>query len=183
LSVGFSTGFSGTLSKLSRAGDEWRGTTESRTDQLGAQRYRRSMRLKPVDCDAPPIEPASLDPPLLRRIPLANGDILELGAHLPTGIALSPRRTGAWNADVAAGGLWAGHDTVVVRLDRERTVHHISLRYPETFDLSAIADSLRRAYPPERYGGREWSWVNRTSRLWLSFGPRPSVTILDPRYH
>lgn len=182
LIVAFSTGFTGTRSRLTELGLSWSGVTETFSDQHGYLRYRRPIRLDPVSCDAAPRQPASLDPPLLRRVDLASGQTLALHEPLPPGVDLHPRRTGAWTADVAVSGFLAGHDTVVVRLDDGRVVHHIELRYPEGFDIGPIAERLRGAFPSAEPYRSSLRWLNRTTSVILWQGPRPSLVLRDRRY-
>lgn len=182
LVLGFSTGFTGTESRLARDGAGWSGSMETFTDVHGVLRYRSTVRLEPIDCSAAPTVPASSDPPVLRRIELATGGSLALGEPVPEGVRLNPRRTGAWTAAVEAAGILAGHDTVVVRLDVERVVHHIELRYPRGYDLTPLADSLTDSYPAGQGTRTGISWTNRTTRMWIDLTGRPRLVILDPRY-
>lgn len=178
----FSNRYSGTNSTLGASDGRWRGLARTFTDVGGSLVYERPIVLEPVDCQTPPREPASLDPNLRRGIDLADGVELVLGRPLPSGVRLEPRRSGAFTALVQAAGVWAGHDTVVVRVDSDDIVHHIELRYPVGFDLSDALYSLSSVQAPNRDQGTQARWINRTTRITLSLGRRPRLVFLDPRY-
>lgn len=125
-----STGFAGTVSRLTPAGEDWVGFAQTFSDVVGLLRYRRPIRLVRVDCAAPPPVPAASDQPLVREIELASSRRLTLGDTLPAGIRTRPRRSGAITVDVMTRGLLAGADTVIARVDSEGLVHRIELRYP-----------------------------------------------------
>ena len=182
LRIDFSGRFGGTSSTLYRTPDGWEGLARTRSDVGGVLRYERPIALAPADCDSPAPVPASLDRPLLRRIELAGGGVLELGQPLPPGVTTFPRRSGAWRVDVEAVGTWAGNDTVVVRLDPQGTVFHIEFRYPDGFDLAPLLDSLDAAFGTRRNSfGITPSWTNRTTRIFIGLaGPR--VVLIDRRY-
>ena len=188
LSFGVSTGLVGTISRLARRGSAWVGWTQTFSDVGGILRYRRPIRLTPVDCSAPPPIPASLDRALPRGFEFQAVGLLELGDTIPAGVGTLPRRSGAMTLQLQAAGLWAGADTVVVRVGRsgvlQGSLQHIELRYPEGHDLTVAVGDLVRRYGSgtERLGSGPIFWHNRTTTLFISpSGRRPRVVVMDPR--
>ena len=176
--LAFSSGFSGTVSRVTPDASEWRGEQRSFADALPAIAYRRDIQLTPVDCSAEPV----VAPPLLRRLEIEGWVFLELGSRLPDDVRTVPRQSGALTALVHAVGVWAGHDTVVVRLAQDGTVHHLELRYPEGHDLTAVLDSLHRTSPTRDENSAMPRWQNRTTTVFLQPNGRPRVVLMDPRY-
>ena len=180
-----STGFAGTVSRLTPAGEDWVGFAQTFSDVLGLLRYRRPIRLVRVDCASPPPVPATADRPLLREVEVAPSSRLTLGTPLPASVRARPRRSGAVTVEVSPTGLLAGADTVIARLDSAGRVHHIELRYPEGHDLSAALDAFVRQYGPGRALERSRTvfWHNRTTTLFITpDGPLPRLVLYDPRF-
>ena len=184
LVLSISTGFAGTVSRVSRTGLNWVGWARTFSDVGGLLRYRRPIRLDRVDCDTPPPIPASADPPLLRGFEFEGIGLLQLGDSLPTTVNVVPRRSGAVTLLVEAKGLWAGADTVVARLSPSGHLQHIELRYPEGRDLTAAAQAVQERYGPGQapLDSSGFYWRNRTTELFVTpKGGRPRVMVLDPR--
>jgi hypothetical protein len=180
-----STGFAGTVSRLTPAGHDWVGFAQTFSDVLGLLRFRRPIRLVRVDCAAPPPVPSTSDQPLLRQIELASSGRLTLGETLPAGVRTGPRRSNAVTVEVRATGLLAGAYTVITRMDPAGRVRHIELRYREGHDLSAAVGAFVRQYGPGRTVGTAGMvfWHNRTTTLIISpAGPEPRVVLNDPRF-
>ena len=183
LRIALSTGYSGTISTLYPTTDGWTGSARTFSDVRGVLRYERPMTLHRVACESEPPVPASADRPLPRSVELREHETLALGQPLPSGAVAQPRRSGAKTLEVEVAGIWAGADTVVVRIDEKGVVFHIEMRYPDGFDLSPLMQALLHEFGAGRTLREASStrWRNRTTIMFAD-PRRPRILIRDPRY-
>jgi hypothetical protein len=182
LFVGLSTGFVGTSSRLAKTDEGWVGQARTFSDMGDALQFERRIELRPVGCDTPPLEPASLDEVLLRGIDVAGGQRLELGELVPTEVKLESASSRTWTVIAEATGPLAGHDALVIHRTPDHIVHHIELHYPVGFDLTAISEWLSSVRLPNRVLGENEVWMNRTTWIAVQRGSRPRVLLRDRRY-
>jgi hypothetical protein len=182
LSVGFTTGFAGTVSRFIPDGAGWIGTASTHVD-VDVRLYQRPAELRPIDCGAPPVEPATLDAPFPRSVEVDGGFIVSLGAPAPSGLVLLPIRDGVWTVATVPTGLWVGSDTLIVWLDEERSVRRIDVGYPVSFDGGSLIERLVATYANVTLlAGHQW-W-NRSTRMMIrEFEDRVWATLRDPRFY
>jgi hypothetical protein len=172
-----STGFAGIDARLLREGSDWRGSARTSSDQIGILLHERPILLRAVSCARPPPIPASADPPLPRRVELADGNVIELGVSVPDGLATLPRPSGALTIAAEVIGRFAGADTLVAMVGPRGTVALIELRYPRSFDLDALLARLEAEYGARR--------TNRTTEIFALPSVRtslPRLRLTDPRH-
>jgi hypothetical protein len=174
-------GHPGTGGAFVEEGTAWRGSLHAFRYQ-GVTAYERDFVLEPVGCETPPPVPASLDRPVLRRVELASGAVLELGRPLPPGVDVERRPTGAWTVLAEAAGRFAGADTIIIvrpGLD-DAPVGWIELRTVDDLDLQPLLLGLIREFgAPRRREGGGVEWENRTTQFFIR-NPR-RVVLIDPR--
>jgi hypothetical protein len=185
LRIVLSTGFAGTRSTLRPTSDGWTGTSRTFSDIVGLLRYERPITLHRVDCESEPPVPASVDKRLPRSVELQAHSPLVLGEPVPARALAHPRRSGAKTLEVKPSGMWAGPDTVIVRVNRQDVVFHIEMRYSRGFDLSPLVQELSSKFGSGDAvpGTESFFWHNRTTTMFVSAGrSQPGAVIYDPRF-
>lgn len=176
LELVLSTGFSGTTTRLGREGARWAGWSRTFTDNLPYRSLERPVTLHPANCADPSPQPASLDPPLPRRVDVEGLPPLQLGRPLPD-LWAEILGESEWASEVVAAGVLARADSLRIRTTRGGIVRQVDLVYPADSDLSGLQGLLDELTTPEGP-----LWMNRTTHVMIrrfQFGR--IVTLRDPR--
>lgn len=184
LTIVLSTRYAGTISKLRATSDGWTGTSRTFSDVIGLLRYERPVTLHRVDCDSEPSVPASADKQLPRSVELQDHSPLVLGQPLPAGVVHHPLQSSRVRTlEVEPAGMWAGADTVIVRLNDQDTVYRIEVRYSRGFDLSPLVRDLASKFGlSDDQPGTSSFWENRTTTMFVRTDESlPRAVIYDPR--
>jgi len=181
LSIRLADGLTGTDAALLRSNDGWVGSLRNRSDMLGTQLYARPIVLREADCDTDPPVPASSDAPAPRSVPAGTGPGLELARPVPPDYSTRPVRSFLLVSGLEPAGVWAGSDSVFVRVNSDGLVSDIEIRYPEGFDPGPLGVELVEEFGSGRDDAPWLAWRNRTTRALLQVGRRARVLLTDPR--
>lgn len=202
ISLMYGDGMTGLAGELAPDGDNWRGPMEAFTDVGGITRWQRDVALLRVDCASPPPITDESVWLLPRSVELEGGLTLTLAERPSTDLPTYDRPGHAPGVAGLTSGLFAGADSVVMVLHRDR-VAMIQMDFlpPATPDdlvtrITAAYGEPHVMYPPRRPGDRDtlpadppavwaYAWDGRITHL--SVSPRSAggfrAQLSDPRLY
>lgn len=181
LTVGWSSGFTGTTGRFAGPGDTLRGELRTFVDVKGRQRYRADAKLVRASCSEPPDVPASAAGRGLWFVPLERGDTIHLGRLLPEEL-IESAGDASYRIAGTPTGIFAGAREVRAQLTRGGTVASVRLRYPPDASLDSLVavfrDTLGSPHTDDRRRLSRVLWLTSTTDLDLRrSGVAPAVSI------